>query len=161
MARIRRRRADLLRNVVADVLDRIKQEKSEDPTHLVVPTRGIDSLYDKIHGLLPKDDRQGSLQAEALGILREIRQTRWLIYEQQSASLPLLVLILLVSWLTMLFISFGLYAPANGTVIASLLAAAVSVSGAIFLIVELYTPHYALIKLSGATLRTAFTQLGN
>jgi hypothetical protein len=152
---------DLLRNIVADALDRIEREKSADPMHSIIPSAEIDRLYDKIHGLLPKDDRQGSLRAEALGILREVRQTRWLIYEQQSASIPLPVLILLVSWLTVLFISFGLYAPANGTVIVSLLASAVSVSGAIFLIVELYTPHYALVKLSGATLRTAFTQLGN
>jgi hypothetical protein len=152
---------DLLRKVVADVLGRIEREQPADPTHSVVPSGEIDSLYDKIHGLLPKDDRQASLRAEALGIVREVRQTRWLIYEQQSASIPLPVLVLLVSWLTVLFISFGLYAPVNGTVIASLLAAAVSVSGAIFLIVELYTPHYALVKLSGAALHTAFTQLGN
>ena len=151
---------NLLRNIVANVLARIEREKS-DPSRLVVPTRDMDSLYDKIHGLLPKDDRQGSLRADALGILKEIRQTRWLMYEQQSASIPLPVLILLVSWLTVLFISFGLYAPTNGTVIASLLASAVSVSGAIFLILELYTPHYALIKLSGTTLRAAYTQLGN
>ena len=152
---------DLLRNVVANVLDRIELKKSTDPTRLAVPTRDMDSLYDKIQGLLPKDDRQRSLRAEALSILKEIQQTRWLIYEQQSASMPLPVLILLVSWLTILFISFGLFAPANGTVVASLLAAAVSVSSAICLILALYSPQHGLIKLSSATLRAALTQLGN
>jgi hypothetical protein len=152
---------DLLRDGVANVLDRIELEKSTAPTRLAVPNREWDSLYDKIQGLLPKDDRQRSLRAEALSILREIQQTRWLMYEQQSALVPSSVLILLVSWLTILFISFGLFAPSNGTVVAGLLAAAFSVSSAVFLILALYSPHHGLMKLSSATLRAAFTQLGN
>ena len=152
---------ELLRNFVANVLDRIEQQKSADPAHMAVPPHDMESLYDKVQGLSPKDDRQNSLRADALSLLKEIRQMRWLLYEQQSASMPLPVLILLVSWLTVLFISFGLFAPANGTVVVSLLVAALSVSAAIFLILELYTPHSALIKLSGKALRTAFTQLGN
>jgi len=152
---------DLLRNFVANVLDRIELESSADHTHLVVPPREMDSLYDKIQELLPKDDRQRSLRADALSILKEIRQMRWLLYEQQSASMPLPVLVLLASWLTVLFISFGLFAPANGTVVFSLFVAAFSVSGAICLILQLYTPHAALIKLSGKALRTAFAQLGS
>lgn len=152
---------DLLRNVVANILDRVELEKSADPTNRIVPPRDMDPLDDKIQGLLPKDDRQRSLRAEAFSLLKEIRQTRWLMYEQQSASVPLPVLILLVSWLTVLFISFGLYAPANGTVIISLSVAALSVSGAIFLILQLYTPHYALINVSIRALRTTLTQLGS
>ncbi len=53
---------DLLRKVVADVLDRIEREQPADPTHSVVPSGEIDSLYDKIHGLLPKET--GKLHSE-------------------------------------------------------------------------------------------------
>jgi hypothetical protein len=53
-----------------------------------------------------------------------------------SVSMPLLVV--LVLWLTVIFISFGLFAPFNGTVIASLFVSALGVSGAIFLILEMY-----------------------
>jgi hypothetical protein len=91
-----------------------------DPTHLAVSTREMESLRDKIGGLSPKDDRQHSFQAEALSILKELRQAHWLIYEQRTSSISMPMLIILVSWLTALFISLGLYAPANGTVVISL-----------------------------------------
>jgi membrane-bound ClpP family serine protease len=131
------------------------------PAHLAVSTRDTDSIFEKIQGLLPKDDTQRSLKAEALSTLREIRQTRWLMYEQRVTSISIPMLIILVLWLTVLFISFGLYAPANGTVVTSLLVSALSVSCAIFLILELYTPYHGLIKISSATLRAALAQLGN
>ncbi len=151
----------LLRSVVANLLDQMALKKPVDPTHLAVPAGVVDSLYDKIQGLVPKDDRQRAFQADALRFLNEIRQTRWLIYEQQSTSIPIPMLIVLVSWLTVLFISFGLYAPANVTVITSLLVCAFSVSGAIFLILALYRPYHGLIKISTATLSAALMQLGN
>jgi len=68
--------------------------------------------------------------------------------------------IVLVFWLTALFIGFGLFAPRNGTVVASLLVSSLSVSGAIFLILEMYAPYAGLIQLSSAPLRAALSQLG-
>ncbi len=152
---------DLLRSTVAAVLDRMESKRSANPGEMLASTRQVESVYDKIQGLLPKDDRQRSFQADALSILKEIRQTRVLIYEQQSTSISMPMLIILVSWLTVLFISFGLYAPTNGTVVTSLLVSALSVSCAILLILELYTPYRRLIKISGAPLRAALMQLGN
>jgi len=151
---------DLLRSTVANVIDQMELKKLADP-HLPAPTREMDSIYYKIQGLLPKDDRQRSFQADALSILKEIRQTRWLMYEQQSGSISMPMLIVLVSWLTALFVSFGLYAPANGTVVVSLLVSALSVSAATLLILEMYSPHRVLTKISSVALRAALTQLGN
>ena len=151
---------DLLRSTVANVIDQMELKNLADP-HLPAPTREMDSIYYKIQGLLPKDDRQRSFQADALSILKEIRQTRWLMYEQQSGSISMPMLIVLVSWLTALFVSFGLYAPANGTVVVSLLVSALSVSAATLLILEMYSPHHVLTKISSVALRAALTQLGN
>jgi len=69
-------------------------------------------------------------------------------------------LIVLVLWLTVIFISFGLFAPFNATVVSSLFVAALSVSGAIFLILEMYTPYTGVIQISSAPLRAALAQLG-
>ena len=69
-------------------------------------------------------------------------------------------LAILVSWLVILFISFGLYAPVNGTTVASLGLSALVVTGAVFLILELYTPYAGLIEISIAPLRDALTVLG-
>src|SRR5262245_48299004 len=63
-----------------------------------------------------------------------------------AAALPVTTaLIVLVLWLTAIFVSFGLFAPFNGTVVSSLLIAALAVSGAIFLILEMYAPYGGMI----------------
>lgn len=152
---------DLVRSAVANALDFMELKKSAAPVHLAVSTRDTDSIFEKIQGLLPKDDRQRSLKAAALSILREIQKTRWLMYEQQANLISMPMLVILVLWLTVLFISFGLYAPTNGTVVTSLLVSALSVSCAVLLILELYAPYKGLIKISSAPLRAALMQLGN
>jgi hypothetical protein len=116
--------------------------------------------YDKIQELSPKDDAQRSLKALALSILTEIQQTRWLMFAQRGSSFPMLFLVVVVSWLTLIFISFGLYAPRNATVIATLFVCALSVTGAILMILELNTPFEGLIQISPAQLRGTLSVLG-
>ncbi len=152
---------DLLRSSVADVLDRLEVAKSPHPTQSRSSTRAVSGLYDKIQGLSPKDDKQRSTQARALALLLSLQETRWLMYEQESTSISMPMLIILVSWLATLFISFGLFAPANGTAVTALFVSALSVSGAILLILELYSPYAGIIKISTAPLRAALAQLGS
>jgi hypothetical protein len=70
------------------------------------------------------------------------------------------MLVILVFWFAAIFITFGLFGPRNATVITALFVAALSVSGAIFLIFEMYTPFGGLIEISSAPLRAALTHLG-
>lgn len=152
---------DLLRSAVANALGHLEMKRPANPTEIAVITRKMHSLYEKIQGLSPKDERQRSLQGESLSTLKDLRQTRWLIYEQETTSISIPMLIILVSWLTVLFISFGLFARANVTVVISLLVSALAVSGATLLILDLYSPYHGLIKISSAPLRAALTQLSN
>src|SRR5260370_35976655 len=92
---------DLLRSAVANALDPMDLKKREAPAHLA-------PIFEKIQVLLPKDGMQHSLKAEAFSIRREIRHTRWLMYEQQATLISMPMLVILVLWLTVLFISFGL-----------------------------------------------------
>jgi hypothetical protein len=124
------------------------------------PAANGEVLYDKIQGLSPKDDVQRSIQAQALSILVGLGQTRWLIAEQRISSVSTPLLLVLIFWLIIIFVSFGLFAPRNATVIVSLLVSALSVSGAIFLILEMYSPYAGLIRVSSAPLRAALTHLG-
>jgi hypothetical protein len=87
-------------------------------------------------------------------------QTRWLMYEQGVTSISMPLLTVLTFWITALFISFDLFAPLNGTTVASLFVSALSISGAIFLILEMYTPYGGLIEVSSAPLRAALAQFG-
>jgi hypothetical protein len=119
------------------------------------------SLYGKIQEFSPQNDMQRRLQSEALRIAGELGQARWLLVAQgESGSIPMPFLVILVFWLAVLFVSFGLFAPPNATVIATLFLCAQSVSGAIFLILELAQPFEGLIQISSAPLRNAFAVLG-
>jgi hypothetical protein len=148
---------DLLRGAVVRALD---QMWSKDSTGALPLPSGGEILYEKIQGLSPKNDTQRSLQGQALSMAMDIGKTRWLMYEQQATSVSMPLLVVLVLWLTVIFISFGLFAPSNGTVIASLCVSALSVSGAIFLILEMYGPYAGMIQISSAPLRAALAHLG-
>ncbi len=150
---------DLLRNALADSIDRTWPEERI-PSKLGVPTTDSEALIDKIQELSPKDDRQRALQAQALNMAGILIQTRWLMYEQGTNSVSVPMLVILIFWLAAIFTSFGLFAPRNATVITALFVAGGAVSGAIFLILEMYAPFGGLIKLSSAPLRTALTHLG-
>jgi hypothetical protein len=60
----------------------------------------------------------------------------------------------MVFWLTAFFTSFGLFALKNPAVIATLIVCALSVSGAIYLILELDSSFTGLMRISEAPLRT-------
>ena len=89
-----------------------------------------------------------------------LSENRWLFYEQSASSVPTPMIVILVFWLTVIFIGFGLFAPRNATVIASLFFAALSISGAIFLIMEMYTPFSGVMHVSSKPVRFAIAQLG-
>jgi hypothetical protein len=118
-----------------------------------IPSGG-EAVVDKIQALSPKDDRQRTLQSQAMSLALQMGQTRLLMYTQRSVPVPRLLLFILVFWL------IALFAPANFTVVGSLLIAAAAASGAIFLIVEMYYPYGGLIQVSSAPLRAVLEQIG-
>ena len=151
---------DLLRGVVAGSIVRIWRQESTDASQLSAPATGPEVLLVKIEALSPKNDAQRSLQARSLDMIIDLGQTRWLMYEQGANSVSDSMLLIFVFWLVAIFFSFGLFAPRNATVIAALFIASLSVSGAIFLILEMYAPFEGLIRISSAPLRAALTHLG-
>jgi hypothetical protein len=149
----------LLRGAVSRILDQMWSKDGASSSPTAAPSGG-EILYEKIQALSPKNDMQRSLHGRALSIAVDIGKIRWLMYAQQATSVSMPLLVVLVLWLTLIFISFGLFAPFNATVVASLFVSALSVSGAIFLILEMYGPYSGLIQISSAPLRAALVHLG-
>ena len=87
-------------------------------------------------------------------------RTRWVVLGELGTAIPWPFLIVLVFWLTITFMSFGLNAPANATVLAALLLCALSVSGAVFLTLEMDGPFDGMMQVSAEPLRYALTRLG-
>ncbi len=150
---------DLLRGAVTRMLAQTWQQGGH--TDAPPTSAGGEVLYDKLQALAPKDDEQRALQSQALNMAMAIGQTRWLMYEQGTAPVSTPLLVVLVVWLTVIFVTFGIFAPPNATVLTSLCVSALSVSGAIFLILEMYSPYSGLIQVSSAPLRAALAQLGH
>jgi hypothetical protein len=117
-------------------------------------------LYDQLRGLVPGNENQRWLQSQTLQIAVDFTRTRWLLNEQQGSAIPTPFLVVVVFWLTTLFLSFGLFSRPNPVVIITLLVCAVSVGGAIFLIIDLDQPSAGLIRISTAPIQNALSQLG-
>ncbi len=149
-----------LRNAGVNALNHLWSKDDSGLSQTKLMSSSSEILYDKIQALSPKDDAQRSIHSQALSIVFALGQTRWLMYEQKAGSGSVPLLMVLIFWLTSLFISFGLFAPRNATVYVTMLVSALSVSFAIFLILELYNPYSGVIRISDATLRTALAQLG-
>jgi flagellar biosynthesis component FlhA len=152
-----------LRQTLTIALQRIWPQDSAQSSRLDAPqtTAGGQTLLDRIQKLSPRDDAQRWLQSQALQIAVELGRTRWLLFEeQQGTSIPMPFLAVLVFWLAMLFGSFGLFARPNATIIATLLVCALSVSGAIFLILEMDHPFKGMMQISSAPLHSALVRLG-
>lgn len=110
--------------------------------------------------LAPKSDLQRALQTQALAISNDLSQLRWLLFEQLQTSLPPMFLGVLLFWAAILFTCFGLLAPRNGTIIAVFLVCAISVAGAIFLILEMEKPLTGAMKISGVPMVKTLERLG-
>jgi hypothetical protein len=151
----------LLRGGVARVAERMEMNKSSKSSQVMASNREVDELYEKIQVLSPKDDGRRSIQGRALGLVVSIQESRWVIYEHESTSISMPMLIILVFWLVTLFISFGIFSPTNRTAVAALLISALSVSAAVLLILELYSPYGGIIRVSSTPLRAALMQMGN
>ena len=150
---------DLLRDSVVRTLDQIWPRERTRASEVGPPIHG-EVFLDNIQALSPKDDRQRRLQAQTLNLSIGLGQTRWLMYAQTTLSVSKPMIVFLVFWLSMIFMSFGLYAPPNRIVTVALFVAGLSVSGAIFLILDMYAPYRGLIKISSAPLRVALSHLG-
>jgi hypothetical protein len=126
------------------------------PGNANVPT----TSFATIANLQPQTNAQRAAQSRALEIATDLSRTRVLMYEQSGSSIAWPFLVVLVFWLLILFMGFGLFAPSNATVIVTLLVGALSVAGAIFLILELDQPYAGLMQLSSTPLRNALAQIG-
>src|SRR5438874_2192867 len=120
----------------------------------------MEMIQAKLRSLTPATDAQRQVLSQAEQISGDMLQARWLLIEQAQSTLPLPFLIVLLFWLTMLHLSFGLFASRNATVITVLLISALSVSGAIFIILEMNHPLRGMIKVSSAPMRKALEHLG-
>jgi hypothetical protein len=117
-------------------------------------------VVDQIRALKAPTDAQRLLRSRALDQAELVLRARWVVLGELGTAIPWPFLVVLVFWLTITFMSFGLQAPSNATVLAVLLLCALSVAGAVFLTLEMDGPFDGLIQVSPEPVRYALTRLG-
>ena len=155
-------RKDLQRMLLARI-DTIWPQGSSKPANLDLTASGAgteaEGLAGAIRALKPRDDSQRALQSHALDLTESLLQARWLVLTGTEISVPVPFLVILLFWLTITFASFGVFAPRNAMVLTVLFVCALSVSLAVFLVLEMDSPFDGLLKVSAHPLRYAYTHL--
>ena len=122
--------------------------------------KALRRMQSKLRSMSPQNDAQTILQSQAYQEVKQLTHSRLLLLERGHKRISGIFLIVLVFWLTVIFVSFGLLAPRNWTVIGVLFVCALSVSAAIFILTAMNDPYKGLISVSAAPLRSALEQLG-
>jgi hypothetical protein len=150
----------MLRQAVEGAIVRIWSEAPSGTGPADPSSAWSEALPKAIQKLSPQDDAQRVFKAQAAAVTADLGQLRLLLFEQAGTSISQPLLIVVIVWLAIIFGSVGLFAPWNSTVVIALMLAALSVSGAIFLILELDQPFGGVIQISSASMRNALEHLG-
>jgi len=152
-----------LRTAVQTGLERIwPQGQSRVQVDVNESSNELDGVYRSVLALAPTNDEQAMNKAQAIRVATDLSQLRWLLLVKAGIdSPPVPLIVILTSWLTAIFITFGLFVPpANSTVVVVLFFCAAAVSAAIFIIIQMNNPLEGILTISGAPLRAALKQLG-
>jgi hypothetical protein len=119
----------------------------------------LQQLEDSLLVLKPANARDQWWLGQAMTLAAKIGDTRWLLAQQVGRGMPKAFVALLVFWLTLLFASFGLFAPPNLTSAITLTLCALAVAGAIGMILELERGFGGLVHISPQPMRQAVKTL--
>ena len=119
----------------------------------------LERVREAIRALTPVDAGQRWLQEQALQINVSLLRQRWLLIERDGGSVQPIVVVILVSWISLIFASFGLNAPRNGTVVIAFLVCSLAIGGAFFLVLEMDDPLAGALKISSAPMARALANM--
>ncbi len=151
----------LLRQSIPPMADRIWHEQANStgkPTRFE-PSVEAWAFYSELERLSPNNDMQRSLQSRAIAAFTEGAQMRLRLFTQVGSSIPTPFLVIVVFWLSAIFVSATLFVRTNVVVMISLFVCALSFASAIFLILELDDPFTGLMGISSSILRSALLPL--
>jgi hypothetical protein len=147
----------LLIRVMRAEIDRVWPNGEANAAALEAPSdrRAVAGFEATILRLTPTTEAHRYLQRRILELTAAGARTRMLVFNQVGNDLPKPFLVVLAFWLATLFLGFGLFARFNATVLAALLVGALSVGGAMFLILELNRPFDGMMRVSDGSIRNA------
>jgi len=122
---------------------------------------GFEAFQLEVASLPSSTLQEQRLIARALTVADAVFSARWMALMHKDGSIPIPLLVVVVCWLAVIFATFGLFAPRNGTVIVFFLLCSLSAAGAIFVILEMDTPLDGIICVSLTPMQDALARLGS
>ncbi|CAN5129567.1 hypothetical protein BH09ACT8_BH09ACT8_07160 [soil metagenome] len=103
--------------------------------------------------LEPSDLARQKLAADCFDQYQEFARARWALLLGPRNSIPSAFLIVLLFWLMIIFVCFGLRAPTNAVAIIMIGLSAVTLSSMLFWIVDMVNPYEGIYDISSTNLR--------
>jgi len=98
-------------------LNKCGLKRQDDRRALAPNIQAGNAVYVAVQNLSPRDDTQRKLKDQAESLATDLGQLRSLLQAQSVSSISKPMLIILVSWLVIIFLGFSVLAPGNPTVI--------------------------------------------
>lgn len=133
--------------------------KANAPVNLAPNAQAGNAIYLAIQHLTPQDEMQRSLKSQATTLALDLGQLRTLLVAESISSISKPLLIVVVCWLVVIFLSFTVIAPRNATATTALMISALSAAAAIFLILELDRPFSGVLRISNEPMLNVLRQL--
>jgi hypothetical protein len=148
-----------LATLVQTRMDAVWPQDSSTPQLEMADVTRAEGMVARIQALMPQTEEQRWLRGRALDLGESVLEARWIATAGHDTAVLVPFLAALLFWLSMTFMSFGLFAPRNHTVVIVLFVCAVSVASAVFLVLEMDSPFGGLVRVSPQPLQYALSQM--
>ena len=119
----------------------------------------LDKVRDRVRNLDPQSGAQKFQQARVMSVSDTLMQTSNELLESTDSTIPTPMLVVVVIWLSVIFLGFGLFSPFNPLSGGALAAGAAAVSMSMFLIVEMNTPFNGFITIPQRQMEQALAEI--
>jgi hypothetical protein len=150
----------VLRKAIPPLIDQIWSEGDRVRFSPFMATVEAAEFVNKLRQLQPNNASQRVLQTQLLSAVADVSKARLSLFTQSNDAIPAPFLVILILWLAVIFVSFGLFVRPNRIAILTFFIGGLSVASAIFLILEMGQPFTGLMQISSETLRHALGPLG-
>jgi hypothetical protein len=113
----------------------------------------------KTMALEPQDQFHRNLVAACLERFRDVSLARWKVIEGALGSISPPFYWVLVFWLAILFGAFGLSAPPNPLVVAVVALCALSITVAVYVVLDMDQPYGGVFGVPSASMRNALADM--
>jgi hypothetical protein len=119
----------------------------------------LEAVGSSLRAIRVSDDQKVALWNDARELYRQVVRQRWVVLDEYGGTIPPLLITVVILWLAIIFASFGYRAPRNTVVKTTLCIAALLISAALYLILDMDRPSSSLTQASSVPFQRALTQL--